>query len=166
MLAQEKTGQINMKLSDFDRFCNKIILDPEKGCWLWDAALDGRGYGKFYLDRKYAIAHRLSYILFRGEIGDGLEMDHLCRVRRCVNPWHLEEVTHQENVIRGDAPGAVQRRHQARTHCKNGHPFDAVSSNPKGKYRICRTCRRASFLKYNAANPGRNNKYYRPKVVG
>jgi hypothetical protein len=86
-----------------DRFVVKFDRS-EGGCWLWTAAVSEAGYGVFSLEGgANAPAHRFSYELYRGAIPDGLSLDHLCRVRRCVNPWHLEPVTHKVNVQRGFA---------------------------------------------------------------
>ena len=88
------------------RFWNKVKLGPG-GCWLWTASLKGpgyntgRGYASFYWAGKGQSGHRVAYEVLVGTIPDGLQVDHLCRVRRCVNPEHLEPVTHRENVRRG-----------------------------------------------------------------
>jgi HNH endonuclease len=83
-----------------DRFREKYTVDPIKGCWLWMAYIDGDGYGKFRLG-KTITAHRAAWLLFRGPIPEGLEPDHLCLIKRCANPDHLELVTHQVNIQRG-----------------------------------------------------------------
>lgn len=83
------------------RFWDKVRLEPS-GCWLWTANTN-RGYGNFTVAGKTRKAHRISYQTFVGAIPDGLALDHLCRVRACVNPSHLEPVTWAENVRRGDA---------------------------------------------------------------
>jgi HNH endonuclease len=69
-------------------------------CWLWTAATN-YGYGVFRIDRRSIYAHRYAYELLVGPIPDGLQLDHLCRVPPCVNPTHLEPVTHRENILRG-----------------------------------------------------------------
>ncbi len=87
-----------------DRFNNRWTAD-HTGCWVWNGRLNDDGYGVLDLSwrrggPKSRSAHRLAYELFVGPIPDGLEIDHLCAVRRCVNPAHLEAVTHAENVRR------------------------------------------------------------------
>lgn len=77
------------------------IID-ENWCWLWQGAITPQGYGTATLGRRPVPAHRLTWRIFEGPIPDGLQLDHLCRVRRCVNPDHLEPVTGAENVRRGD----------------------------------------------------------------
>lgn len=92
------------------RFWSKVNKDgpipeyrPDLGpCWIWIGAIDPQGYGSF--SKPIRRAHRCSYTLVKGEIPQGLELDHLCRVRRCVNPSHLEAVAHIVNVYRGAAP--------------------------------------------------------------
>ena len=81
-----------------ERFWFKV--NKTDTCWLWTGALRGDGYGKFHVKRKWVYAHRFAYELLVGPIPDGLELDHLCRIRNCVRPSHLEPVTHQENMQR------------------------------------------------------------------
>ena len=84
------------------RFTDKIEIDTDSECWNWTAAIfKGLGYGKFNFNGKTCYAHRVSYELHVGEIPSGLQIDHLCRNRKCVNPDHLEPVTHIENIRRG-----------------------------------------------------------------
>lgn len=82
-----------------ERFLSKV--KRTEGCWLWIGSTNFGGYGTYYVSGRAVRAHRFSYELFVGKIPDGLELDHLCRYKSCVNPKHLEPVTHQENVIRG-----------------------------------------------------------------
>lgn len=97
-----------------DQFWTRV--DKTETCWLWTASKTTAGYGNLTLDGKQDYAHRVSYRLMVGPIPAGLHVDHLCRVRHCVNPEHLEVVTHAENVRRGLAPFGV-----IRTECKRGH---------------------------------------------
>ena len=95
----------------------KYTVDRTTGCWMWTASRDNGGYSKVQFEGHLLPAHRVSYTLFVGEIPEGLEIDHLCRNRRCVNPSHLEPVTRSENLIRG---------HKARTQAAS-RPRDGVS---------------------------------------
>lgn len=117
------------------RFWSKV--DTTGDCWLW-MARRLRGYGKFDLGNTTAMAHRVAYELSVGPIPDGLQLDHLCRVRHCVNPAHLEPVTQRENILRSEAPCAVVMRTNK---CKHGHEFTDENTyvTPAGK-RQCRVC--------------------------
>lgn len=127
------------------RFITKFLVGDE--CWEWTASKDRGGYGTFKLDGKTAIAHRVSYRLFVGEIPKGLELDHLCRVRHCVNPKHLEPVTKAENTRRGIAGDQFRNR----THCVKGHPFSGDNLFVrKNGHRECRTCMRDRARAYRA----------------
>jgi len=123
-----------------ERLWAKIQPEPNGGCWLWDGATLRGGYGAFGVPGIGRLAHRVSYILYRGPIPDGLQLDHLCRVRCCVNPWHLEPVTLAENLRRGNGskPNAT---------CQKGHPLTDPIVERDGKRR-CRICRRASREAY------------------
>ena len=90
----------------FGRFVDKILIGD--GCWEWQGARSGNGYGTLGVDGRTRLAHRLSYQHFIGPIPDGLDLDHLCRVRWCVNPRHLEPVTRSVNATRGET-GRVAR---------------------------------------------------------
>lgn len=122
------------------RFWRKV--DATAGifeCWPWLAGLTTKGYGGFTLgDRRRVLAHRFAYELLIGAVPAGMELDHTCRNRACVNPVHLEPVTHLENVRRGDA-GRYKRE---LTHCKHGHELSGgnLIVRPEG-WRHCRTCR-------------------------
>ena len=90
---------------------------------------------------KHFLAHRMIYELLVGPIPDGLEIDHLCRNRGCVNPGHMEPVTHRENLMRGDTVAAAN---PAKTHCIRGHPYDDENTYRYGSHRYCRACNKAS----------------------
>lgn len=107
-------------------------VDPLTGCWLWNRSIDRHGYGRFNRE----LAHRRLYELYVGPIPDGLHIDHLCRVRHCVRPDHLEPVTQAENNRRAAA---------VRTHCPHGHPLsgDNLRTRNDGN-RGCKACHRLS----------------------
>lgn len=124
------------------RITSRILVD-ESGCLLWMGTIS-EGYGLVKWNGKQTRVHRLVYEHVNGSIPDGLTLDHLCRIRNCVNPRHLEPVTREENVLRGEAPSAVNAR---KTHCKRGHPFDSentqiVKNGKDRKGRNCRQCQR------------------------
>lgn len=105
------------------RFWAKV--NKTESCWLWMSGTAGEGYGVFHLEHgRQVYAHRFAYELLVGPIPEGLEIDHLCRVRLCVRPDHLEAVTPQEN----------QRRANAKTHCPRGHDREGRPH--------CRICKR------------------------
>lgn len=85
--------------------------DRSDECWIWTRALRN-GYGAIWIDGRVEYAHRAAYELHIGSIPDGLELDHLCRVRSCCNPTHLEPVTRRENLMRGDT--IVRAHHEGR----------------------------------------------------
>lgn len=119
-----------------DRFWVKV--NKTEGCWLWTGAISQTGYGSFYIgkvDGKYRWngAHKFSYELANGPTN--LEVDHLCRIRTCVRPDHLEAVTTKENLYRRPNSEAT------RTHCPQGHEYDEANTyhNANGS-RKCREC--------------------------
>ena len=93
-----------------------------------------------------ALAHRFAYETFVGPIPEGLTIDHLCRIRHCVNPEHLEAVTDRVNILRGEG---ISAQHARATHCPQGHPYDLINTYvaPDGD-RDCRDCRRQSMVRY------------------
>ena len=119
-----------------------------EGCWFWTASVDRNGYGQFRLGTRTVKAHRAAYEELIGAMPEGLEPDHLCRQRRCVNPAHIEMVSHRENILRGLAPSAVHARKKC---CPKGHAYDEANTRitPDGK-RICRTCHKARQVARNS----------------
>jgi hypothetical protein len=127
-----------------DRFWGFVQKHPD-GCWNWIGCLNAYGYGQFVpIAGDQRPAHRYSYELLVGPIGPGLQIDHLCRNRRCVNPSHLEPVSSAVNNARGLSPSAINGR---KTHCTKGHLFDETNTYTYTRgsgsvHRSCRTCRR------------------------
>jgi hypothetical protein len=122
------------------RFWKKVTANGE--CWIWKAACYPNGYGMF--DGGYA--HRWAYEHMVTEIPPGLELDHLCRVRNCVNPWHLEPVTHAENHRR--RRGIKTGPRDVGTHCRQGHERSANTRLNTYGYRICVLCARAAVARH------------------
>ena len=115
-------------------------IRPHKTCWLWMGALTSNGYASFQSGR----GHRFVYELFHGAIPADKQLDHLCRVRHCVNPAHLEAVDQRTNILRGTGFSAINHR---KKRCSNGHLFDKTIYRVSGVVeRACRRCRRASYL--------------------
>lgn len=148
-----------------DRFTSKVDYDgptpldaPHLGpCHLWTACTSKNGYGQFHTGSRTLgtagprPAHVLAWEEANGPVPDGLELDHLCRVRHCVNAAHLEAVTDRENSRRG-LTGMHQR---IKTHCPQGHEYagaNLIEKTQRGGFmnRICRTCARASWRAYAA----------------
>jgi hypothetical protein len=122
----------------------RLILQPpsvlETGCWGWKGSFTADGYSRFSLSGRYQKVHQMLYKYFIGTVEDGKELDHLCKNRWCCNPYHLESVTHRENVLRGDSPPAICARKIA---CPAGHPYcDSNTSVRSDGARHCRVCDR------------------------
>lgn len=109
-------------------------------CWCWLAAENGAGYGIFRLDGRNVRAHRWAYEALVGPIPKGLQLDHLCRVRHCVNPAHLEPVTSRQNSERGLPGGRTWRKNI--THCPSGHEYSPENTRVYYGSRVCLACRR------------------------
>ena len=129
--------------ADLARFESKMEPEPTSGCWLWMGAMRSNGYGHMWLGDRAVGAHRISYEHWRGPITRGLPLDHLCRVRSCVNPEHLEPVTIRENLIRGIGFAAENAR---KTHCPAGHAYTPENTHRDVHGgRKCRACDLARF---------------------
>lgn len=126
------------------RFHKKYEIDPVTGCWIWGDSTKPDGYGRFHYKasgRRSVLAHRYAFEKLSGPIPEGLELDHLCRNKACVNPDHLEPVTHAVNVNRGSAA--------TKLYCVNGHPLFGPNMRldlKRGK-RHCKTCNRIWWRK-------------------
>lgn len=142
-----------------DRFWSKVnkdgptpdLLNWSLGCcWLWLAQHHVDGYGRIRNDGGSTLAHKVSWEWVNGPVPKGLELDHLCRIRHCVRPTHLEAVTSRINCLRGVGRAAQQAR---QTHCVHGHLFDdgntGIWIGPGGReHRVCLFCRDINYLRH------------------
>ncbi len=148
-----------------DRALEKIEYEPNTGCWLWAGNIDDHGYGRIQRGAhpddaadwgSYPLAHRVTYIKLKGLIPRELELDHLCRVRCCVNPAHLEPVLHRVNNLRGVSIMAENAR---KTACDRGHPYvegSFANYNKDGApHRKCLICNKMTCLDYYYRRTGR-----------
>ena len=142
-------GTAGVPLTDQERimrFWANVRTTGHDGCWVWMGRLN-KGYGKVGYSR--LTAHGTAYGWMRGEVPKGLQLDHLCRNRSCVNPDHLEPVTCRENVLRGVGFAAQNKQ---KTHCPSGHQYNAENTKycRRGK-RYCRECSRIGKRERRAA---------------
>lgn len=129
-------------MNQFQRF-----TESGAGCWIWDGPTDKDGYGRAKISGKTRRAHRAFYEKFVGPIPFGFEIDHLCNVRRCVNPKHLEAIS-REMHIRRSSFGVYQT---LKTHCPRGHeytPDNTIRKPHAPSRRYCRECNRNSCRAY------------------
>jgi hypothetical protein len=137
----------------------RTLRMPRSGCLVWDGLLIHNGYGRISIGSKQAaelgvrrtvLVHRLAWEIANGPIPKGMQIDHLCRNRACINVDHLEVVTPSENVRRGDGPALssirmtamVKARAAAVTHCPNGHEYTPENTYTHNGCRTCRICQR------------------------
>lgn len=151
-MTRRYSERLAADLAPQERIARSTTVDPVTGCWLWQRALsdysrEGSGYGQFQLRGVNIKAHRYSYEAFVGPIPDGLHIDHLCRIRRCVNPAHLEPVTCLENVRRSPITHGKEPR------CPQGHDYDAVNTIWHKGRRYCRLCRDARNFLWRNSTP-------------
>ena len=125
------------------RFMKYVVPVTESGCWIWMGSINPKGYGQFNFNSpgSQSRAHRIAFEHFKQIIPLGLQLDHLCRVRCCVNPNHLEIVTNQENVLSGHG---VTAKNAQKTHCPRGHEYTTANiCKSLSGHRRCRMCDRA-----------------------
>ena len=147
------TGKDGRRLPNpMERFVRIVDFDAENGCWNWPKhRVTNSGYGLFGFDGNSVLAHRWSMAFTKGLVhqaddGTPLVVDHLCKNKRCVNPFHLEEVTQSTNVKRGVVPKI------AVTHCRRGHLMDGANSYYWKNQRACRACGAARKLAWQRKN--------------
>jgi len=125
------------------RFWSRVDTQID-GCWLWTGPLHRLGYGRTSVAGRIGYAHRLAYEMLVGPIPADLELDHRCRNRACVNPAHLEPVTHKVNMERS--------AHATRTHCPAGHRYDTANTRHSQGRRHCKLCNNEASRRYRARN--------------
>lgn len=141
-----------------DVYAERILPMPEfpddvngEPCWMWMGSKNNGGYGTASFRGKPEMVHRIMYELLKGPLEKRVVLDHLCRVRGCCNPAHLEPVSQSVNLRRGEAGKITGARQKAKTHCAQGHLFDDLNTyNTKGGKRACRECSRIRHKKVNA----------------
>lgn len=127
-----------------ERFLNKFTQTDDSSCWDWKGTDNGKGYGDFNCNNKSYRAHRVSYEFFNKTIiPHRMVVDHLCRNRKCVNPKHLEVVSHYENTMRGIGHAAKNARKDS---CKHGHAYNSrnthIRRSKNGRvWRVCKECK-------------------------
>lgn len=116
-----------------ERFTKKIAepFDVHNDCWIWTAAKDKDGYGRFQVGYRCTNAHRVAYELFVGPIPEGHHVDHMCKNKSCVRPDHLQVLTHFENSGQG---------RRDKTHCPYGHEYSESNTYRHIGRRHCKTC--------------------------
>lgn len=159
-----------------ERFWDKIDID-DKGCWVWNAARSQAGYGMIAWEGSTRTAHGLCWEAYEGSVAEGFELDHLCHNRACCSPYHLESVTHQENMRRGRSTitGSCRAGHPKakvgercltcariasgwkgnppsgeRMNCPQGHPYDGTNTwiEPSTGRRRCKICKLEAQRRY------------------
>lgn len=132
-----------------ERFWQHVDTGSPNACWIWTGARNRDGYGHFYVSGKLVAVHRFSFELHKGPIPEGMEIDHLCRTHPCVNPLHLDAVSHQTNNRRGVHPNSFKNA------CSQGHSYDLLNTMyVRGKsgtvQRRCRQCSRLWHRKWKS----------------
>jgi len=125
-----------------EKILKYIPMEDTGDCWEWTGSKTPPGYGYIIHNGTHIYGHRFIYELMIDKIPDKYDIDHLCRNTSCCNPFHLEAVTHRENVLRGNGLAAKNARKE---NCAKGHIFTAKIRGDGRSYRICMECNRQWF---------------------
>lgn len=149
----------SLTLRQCDRFWRSVERRTDEECWPWNGELTEAGYGRFSLNGRKWMAHRVSWSIFKdGSIPEGLVLDHLCRNPKCVNPRHLEPISNRENTVVRTEDGFAAK-HARKTHCAQGHEYTAENTRIRRGRRECLTCRKkwdADSWKRGTRSRGKN----------
>ena len=149
LILTNRSGAVEV---DEARFWDKVCIPNFIGeCWGWKGWRNNEGYSYFHVGCHKFRAHRLAYLIVFGDTPSELVLDHLCRNRACVNPYHLEAVTNKSNLNRGIKVGGRNSLNSRKTHCIRGHPLigdNLTSYGLKNGQRICKTCKYAAKKEY------------------
>jgi len=146
------------------RFYGNIVVDDSTGCWNWTGPKDAAGYGLCFLRGKTERIHRVMFAAHISPLVRGAkatkhsQVHHICNNTSCCNPAHLTLVSHQQNVLLGSSPVAINAN---KTHCKHGHPLPSSANGRNGKERVCRTC---DNLRHKKRMQGPNAEYWKQKA--
>ena len=128
------------------RFWFRVVEVRDTGCWLWTGGIRADGYGVTNLPGHSDRVHRITYAVFVGPLDPDLVIDHRCKVRRCCNPAHLEQVTDRVDVVDRASPTSIAKKRSQQTHCVNGHEFTPENTFTRPQRpgtRECRACQDA-----------------------
>ena len=142
-----------------ERFWKKVT--KTNSCWLWIAGKNQKGYGLFTFKNRRYFAHRFVFFLNNIEIPVEKVVDHICRVRNCVNPGHLRFVTNWENTMHGDSPIG---KNVFKRQCPSGHKYDQENTAIWNRERHCRACRKTAYRKFILKNPNYERDYYLKRI--
>ena len=150
-MASLRSGSSSIKFNDpyYDVFTTKRLLSKikvVKGCWIWIGYLDKTGRGRIGYKGKSVEAYVISFeIIGKNKLIPGLELDHfVCSNPACIRPEHIKQVTHKENILRGNCPAAQNAR---KKNCQDGHTFNKDNTIwRKNGWRQCKKC-------YNKLHP-------------
>lgn len=146
-IVRVKNDEVSIPRRSITLFWSKVHGAGVESCWEWKGEIGDNGYGRFAAAGRRHLAHRLAWQLMHGVLPRHLQLDHTCRNRACVNPWHLDPVTGLENNRRGTSPSALNR---LVTNCPMGHPYDAENTYEHDGQRLCKECRRIACRRYRA----------------
>lgn len=135
------------------RIASKIFVGVGCGCWEWVGCVQSNGYGRAWNGNIVTYAHRVVFNIVNGPFDSSLDLDHLCRNRRCVNPSHLEPVTRSENLRRGMAGENIASIQRIKTHCPKGHEYNEENTSRRNGKRHCKKC---AIQKYHSTKVLKN----------
>lgn len=137
--ADQPEPSLRATVRQLELFAHKFLISGS-GCWIWTGFIAANGYGRLGRGRKVFPAHRWGYLAIRGGFPLRLDLDHLCRNRACVNPYHLEPVTRSVNQRRGLVGMGLRKMPDLPTHCKLGHEYTLENTHYRANRRSSRVC--------------------------